>query len=257
MTARDKRRTDIAKFLDAVKVMRIPAGSANALAIWVILARHGTKEGATRACDALWDQYVSVNEFRVAKVTEIAETIEKHVKNDAMVAATQARGFLRTYFTEWQMVNPAATESKPPHELKKYLSSLANDGREVALALALHYCRRELEEEALYGEPPTDGSKPKKRPERELTASANRMRLLFSYSAHGTVNPKEAHAGKAFVRSWAYKPLVAPKKVAKSAAKKKAAKKLPAKVSKKTTSKKAPVKRTTRKRATSKKSSRR
>ena len=236
MVARDKRRIDIAKFLDAVKSMRIPAGSANARAIWVILARHGTKDGATRACNALWDQYVSVNEFRVAKVTEIAEIIEKHVKNDAMVAATQARGFLRTYFKEWQMVDPAVTESKPPYELKKYMSSLGNDGREIALALALHYCRRELEEEAVYDEPPTDGTKPKKRPERELTASANRMRLLFAYSAYGSVNSKEAHAGKAFVRSWAYKSL--------PSAKKKAAKK-------------APAKRTTRKRATSKKSSRR
>lgn len=255
MVAPDRRRTDIARFLDAVKAMRIPAGSANARAIWVILASHGTKEGATRACNALWDQYVSVNEFRVAKVTEIAEIIEKHVKNDAMVAATQARGFLRTYFSEWQMVDPAATESKPPHELKKYLSSLTGNGREIALALALHYCRREIEEEAVSLELPTDGSKPKKRPERELTASANRIRLLFSYSAHGTVMPKEAHAGKAFVKWWAYKPLAALSKVARaSAAKKKAVR---VAIPKKATAKKAPVKRMTLKRGTSKKSSRR
>ena len=172
-----------------------------------------------------------------------------------MAAAAQARGFLRTYFNEWQMVDPAATESKAPYELKKYLASLENDGREIALALALHYCRKELEDQAVYDVPPQDGSKPRKRPERELTASANRMRLLFSYSAHGTVIPKEAHAGKAFVKWWAYRPLAALSKVARaSAAKKKAVR---VAIPKKATAKKAPVKRMTRKRGTSKKSSRR
>ena len=250
MAVRDKRRTDIARFLEAVKSMRIPAGTPAERAIWVILARHGTKEGATRACKALWDHYVGVNEFRVAKTTEVAELIEPHVKNDPMVAAEQARGFLRTYFKEFQMVDPAATEVKPPYELKKYLNSLATHNREIALVLALYYCHRELEEQAIYGAPSEDG-KAKKRPERELTASANRMRLLFAYSAHGTAISKFAHSGKAFVRSWAYKPL--PKKVAKTV-KKKAAKKAP-----KTTKKAAggPKTRTTRKRVASKKSSRR
>jgi len=262
VAARDKRRTDIAKFLEALKPMRIPAGTPAEQAIWVILARHGTKEGATRACGALWERYLSVNEFRVAKVTEIAELIEKHVKNDPRVAAEQARGFLRRYFTEFQMVDPAATEVKPPHELKKYLHSIDSHGRAIALMLALYYCQRELEEQAIYAVPSDDG-KPKKRPEKELTASANRMRLLFSYSAHGTVTPKEAHSGKAFVRSWAYKPLPAQKKVAKKAKKKapaKAAKKAPAKkTTRKAAKKKARTKatRTTRKRVASKKSSRR
>ena len=87
----------------------------------------------------LWDYFVSVNEFRVAKVTEIADLIEKHVKNDPMAVAEQARGFLRAFFKENQMVWLSNTNEKPAHELKKYIASLESHQQEVGMALALHY----------------------------------------------------------------------------------------------------------------------
>ena len=249
MAARDKRRTDIAKFLDTVRGMRIPPGSPNQQAIWVILAHHGTKDGATRACDRLWKRYISVNEFRVAKVREVTEIIGPHVKNDPLVAVDQARGFLRRYFAEFQRVDLAVTESLTVDQLKKQLAALDSFGREIALALALHYCRKEAEpapEPDAESDPAAD--KPKKRPEKELTLAANRLRLLFAFSAYGSVTVKsmQANASHAFARSWAFRSLPKPKPapVKKAPVKKAPAKPAPAKkkpVAKKPVAKKKAV----------------
>jgi hypothetical protein len=259
VAARDRRRADIAKFIETVKAMRITAESPNEQAIWVILAHHGTKEGATRASKALWDRYVSVNEFRVAKVTEIADLIEKHVKNDPMAAAEQARGFLRKYFKEWQTVDPSATDGRTADQIKKYLASLDAFQREIALALALYYTRAEIEEAASHLSENGDAPKDKKRAEKDVTAAANRLRLLFAYSAYGNATAKtlQTNASRAFLKSWAYKPLPKPqppKPAKKAPAKKAAAKKAPAK---KAPAKKAPAKKAAKKKAPAKKAAKR
>jgi len=278
MAARDKRRTDIARFLETIRGMRVPPGDSNQQSVWVILAHHGTKDGATNACAALWKRYTSVNEFRVAKVAEVAGLIGPYVKNDPLVAVAQARGFLRRYFTEFQMVNPTATDSMTPDQLKKQLSALDTFGREIALALALYYCQQEadLEAEPAPAESDAEADKPKKRPEKDLTLAANRLRLLFAFSAYGTVTLKsmQANASRAFAKSWAFKsvpkprpapkpkpapiptpaprpaPKAAPKAPAKKVAKKTPAKKKVGKVAakKESPAKKAAKKRTARKR---------
>jgi hypothetical protein len=263
VAARDRRRADIAKFIETVNAMRVTADSPNEQAIWVILAHHGTKDGATHACKALWDRYVSVNEFRVAKVTEIADLIEKHVKNDPIAAAEQARGYLRKYFKEWQTVDPSATEGQTPDQIKKYLASLDAFQREIALALALYYTRAEIDEAAPVESENGDAPKDKKRPEKDVTAAANRLRLLFAYSAYGNATAKtlQTNASRAFLKSWAYKPLPkpqppkptpkkkAPAKPVATTPAKKVAKKAP---SKKTPAKKAPAKKTPAKKAAKK-----
>ena len=206
MVARDRRRADIEKFLEAYRSLAVPDGNAAERAIWVILQRHGTKEGATRALAALWRRYTDVNEFRVAKVTEIADVIEKHVKNDAFRVAAHARGFLRTFFVEFQGVDFGTADERTADQLKKYLTALTENAQDDALALALHACAAE---QRLEDEPEDPDGKPKKRPEKELTAAANRLRLLFTYSAHGapTYKGKVVSSGRSFVKMWSYSTL--------------------------------------------------
>ena len=63
---KDKRRAELDKFLAQSRELPAPPGNPSEQVIWLILARHGSKEGAERAFRALWKRFVDVNEFRVA-----------------------------------------------------------------------------------------------------------------------------------------------------------------------------------------------
>jgi len=258
MAKRDRRRTDIAKFLEVYRGFGAPEGSAAEQAIWVILARHGTKEGATRALKALWRRYVDVNELRVAKATEIASLIQRNVKNDAIAVASQVRGFLRRWHKDQHTIEFAAAERMTPDQARKYLISAEGFGREMALALFLHFCAAEIEAEEAVA---VSEGKPKKRPEKDVTVSANRLRLFASFSAFGKASSRSVppNAARALAKAWSYAPLPAEPGPKRSAKKKKTtAKKATKKTAKKGGGAARP--RTTRsktKRRTSKKSSRR
>jgi hypothetical protein len=232
---RDRRRQDIAKFVQTYRDLGAPDASAAEQAIWLILARHGPKEAAGRAVKSLWRRFVGINEFRVGKAAEIAAIVERNVKNDARVAADQARGFLRRFFTEFQTVDLAAADVKTVDGLKRYLTGLPDSAREIAMALALHHCATEQQAEAELAQAEADG-KPRKRPERDVTNLANRLRLLFAIAAHGpsVSTTRPMNHSRAFVKAWSYSPLRPPAKkttkgatgkAAKKAAKKAAAKK--------------------------------
>jgi hypothetical protein len=210
---RDRRRQDIAKFVEVYRGFGAPAGDAASQAIWVILARHGSKEGATKAVAALWRRFVDTNELRVAKMTEIAYIIERHIKNERIQVAEQIRGFLRTFFKESQSTNFAATESMTPDALKKYVSRLGTHTEEIALALALHYCALEVAEESERAVAEAEG-RPYKRPEKELTAAANRLRMLFTFAAHGmaTCRAKLVNCSRCVAKAWTYSPQTGTKK---------------------------------------------
>lgn len=218
---RDRRRPDLAKFVEVYRGFDAPGGDAAGQAIWIILARHGTREGATKAVGALWRRFVDANEFRVAKVTEIAYIIERYIKNERIHVAEQARGFLRTYFKEFQSTDLSATEGLTPDALRKYVSRLGEHTKEIALALALHYCTKEIAEESEQALAEAEG-RPHKRPEKELTAAANRLRMLFTFAAHGsaTCKSKLVNCSRCVARAWSYSPLPGAKKKtgAKSAA---------------------------------------
>jgi len=282
VAARDRRRVDIAKFLEAYRSLGVPEGTAEEQGIWVILARHGTKDGATKAMQALWKRYVDVNEFRAAKATEVAEIIERYVKNDAYRVAAHARGFLRTFFDEFQTIHIAAADGKTADQFKKYLVAQAANGAEIAMALALYYCAAEKRVEEELEAP---GEKPRKRPEKDLTAAANRLRLLFTFAAHGapTYKGKVVSSGRSFLSAWSYsslpplpktpppkrEPIVIPTPVrivrGQAPAKKTAASKAPVKnvpvkkvpvskaPAKKTAAKKTPTKKAVAKKAVAKK----
>ena len=184
--SRDRRRSDLAKFVETYNKLEAPDGNAFEQAVWLVLARNGTKEGARRAWEALQVRFIDINEIRVSKLDEIAPIISPHVKNDAEDVSWYLRGLLREVMRTQHQMSFEFAEAMTPDQLKKYLQSLESFRQEVAMALALHFCRQEIEAEA--GLAPAEGeTKPKKRPEKEITVAANRLRLLFTCGAHGTV----------------------------------------------------------------------
>ena len=270
VSPKDKRRQELARFLKAADDFGGPTDGAAERTIWVILARHGTKEGATRAYKALWRRFVDINECRVANGTEIAEIIQRNVRNDAIVVAAQIRGFLRRFFKDQHTMDYGRTESMTNEQVKKYLGGIESHAREVALALFFHYCDKERGWQQEKAEAEAEDGKPKKRGERDVMQLLDRIKLVCAVAVHGTIPPKtkQAAAARQLVKSWAYAALPAPapaKKAAKKAQAKKAAAKK--KTAKKTTAKKAAGRgggaarprtaRTSRSRATVKKSSRR
>jgi hypothetical protein len=171
-----------------------------------------------------------------------------------------------------------------PDQLKKYLQSIEDFRQEVAMTLALHFCRKEIEiEEGLA--PAEAETKPRKRPEKEVTVAANRLRLLFTCGAYGTVTTtsREVNSARAFAKAWSFRaleprpveepepiPVILPSDLEepeseaalrrarkggkKASAKKKVAKKAPAKkAGTKKVAKKAPAKKKVAKKAPAKK----
>ena len=205
MASRDKRRADIAKFIKNYRDLGVPDGSAGEQTLWVILARHGSKEGATRALRALWRRYVDINEFRVAKATEIATVIQRNVKNDPYRVAEQLRGWLQRFHKDHHTVDFGITREMTAEQLRKYLANATGFVQEIALALFLYYCAHEVALEAEAASAAEEG-KPRKRPEKDITLTAERLRLLAATAAKGSVVTKtrQALAARGFARAWAY-----------------------------------------------------
>lgn len=266
---KQKRRQEIAKFLKAASDLGAPKGvEAAERTIWVILARHGSKEGATRASNALWRRFVDANECRVAKATEIASIIQRHVKNEAIVVAEQIRGFLRRFHKDHHTMDYGHTETLTNEQVKKYLTHIESYAAETALALFLYTCGRE---EAWQEEAAEVEDKSRKRGEREVIRALDRMKLYCAVAAFGSVpaKTKQNTSFRYLGKAWAFaalppRPTLAEK--AKAAKKKKttvAKKKAVAKKTKKKTTARGGgtarprTTRATRKRTVARKSSRR
>lgn len=206
MASRDKRRADIARFVKNYRDLGVPAGSTGEQTLWVILARHGSKEGATRALRALWRRYVDINEFRVAKATEIATVIQRNVKNDPYRVAEQLRGWLQRFHKDHHSVDFGITREMTAEQLRKYLANATGFVQEIALALFLYYCAHEVALEAEAAAAAEEEGKPRKRPEKDVTLAAERLRLLTATAAKGSVVAKtrQALASRGFARAWAY-----------------------------------------------------
>ncbi|MHC4974739.1 MAG: hypothetical protein ACYTG3_20680 [Planctomycetota bacterium] len=260
MASRDKRRADIAKFVKNYRDLGAPPGTAGEQALWVILARHGSKEGATRALRALWRRYVDINEFRVAKATEIATVIQRNVKNDPYRVGEQLRGWLQRFHKDHHTVDFGITREMTVEQLRKYLANAESYVQEMALALFLYYCGHEVALEAEAAAAAEEEGKPRKRPEKDVTAAAERLRMLTATAAKGSVVAKtrQAIAARGFSRAWAFSPLPDAKRAQpkKGAAKKKPVRKT-AKAAARGGGTPRPRTRATRTRRTAKKSSRR
>jgi len=202
--AKDKRRAEVEKFVAQCRELRAPSGSPAEQVIWLVLARHGSKEGAERAFRALWKRFVDVNEFRVAKASEIASIIGRSVRGDAVRVSEEARGFLRRFHKDQHTIDFAATETMTLDQLRKYLAALPDSARELALGLYLHYCRRAEAADAEEAAAPTAEGKPKRRGEKELGQLSDRLRLAAAVATKGTVVPKvrEALAARGLVAAW-------------------------------------------------------
>ena len=201
---KDKRRAELEKFLAQCKELPAPQGTPSEQVIWLVLARHGSEDGAERAFRSLWKRFVDVNEFRVAKATEVAAIIGRSVRGDAVRVSEEARGFLRRFHKDHHTIDFTATESMTIDQLRKYLANLGEPARELGLALFLHYCRRAEAADAEEAQPPAPDAKPKKRGEKELAVLVDRMRLTSAVATKGEVVPKtrEAQASRGLVAAW-------------------------------------------------------
>jgi hypothetical protein len=202
--ARDKRRAELDKFLAQCKELPAPPATPSEQVIWLVLARHGSKEGAERAFRSLWKRFVDVNEFRVAKAGEVAAVIGRSVRGDAVRVAEEARGFLRRFHKDHHTIDFAATEAMTIEQLRKYLAGVGAPARELGLALFLHYCRRAEAADAEEAQGAVAEGKPKKRSEKELAVLVDRMRLAAAVAAKGEVVAKarEAQASRGLVGAW-------------------------------------------------------
>lgn len=203
--AKDKRRAELDKFLAQSRELPAPPGSPSEQVIWLILARHGSADGAERAFRSLWKRYVDVNEFRVAKASEIAAIIGRSVRGDTITVSEESRGFLRRFHKDQHTIDWTATETMTIEQLRKYLAALPDSGRELGLALFLHYCRRAEAADAEEAQVATpDGGKPKKRSDKDLAQLVDRLRLAAALATKGEVVAKtrEAQATKGLVSAW-------------------------------------------------------
>jgi len=202
---KDKRRAELEKFAAQRRDLPAPPGTPSEQVIWLVLARHGSAEGAERAFRGLWKRFVDVNEFRVAKATELAAIIGRSVRGDAVRVSEEARGFLRRFHKDHHTIDFTVTETMTIEQLRKYLANLGESAGELGLALFLHYCRRAEAADAEEAQAATAETKPKKRSEKDLGLLADRMRLAAAVASKGEVVAKarEAQAARGLVAAWA------------------------------------------------------
>ncbi|MHC4848336.1 MAG: hypothetical protein ACYTEG_07765 [Planctomycetota bacterium] len=185
MTAakKNKHQVELAKFEKAWTDLGAPAGDGAEQAIRVLLARHGTREGAAKASDALWEHFVGINEFRIAKPIEIASVVGKYVKNDPETVARHVRGFLRRYFKDHHTLSFSHVSTLTPEQLRKYLENTIGFPQEMALAMFLQLLQDELN---LADEVAEEGAEAKrKRTDREAGVALDRLRMACAYAAFG------------------------------------------------------------------------
>ena len=271
---KDKHGAELAKFVKAWSALGSPAGSGPEQTLRVLLARNGTREGANRACDVLWERYVDINEVRIANPEELGELIGPYVKNDPEDVAHHLRGFLREFYKHRNTLDFGEWRDHTPEQMRKYLDANEWLTPDVALAIFLDLLAAELADDE--EEPPVEGevAKPKKRTEREATLVLDRMRMACAFAAYGQ-SPSKAKlstAHRKVVEAYKFGPvpalppppepptipqIVVPPaggskvalKVVKAPSKKAAKKTAVRKVAKKTAAKKVATKKTAKKAA--------
>ena len=181
---KDKRQAELAKFHKAWQDLGAPDGSGPERALRVLLARMGTRDNATKAFDILWDRFVGINEFRIAKLPEVADMIGDFVRNKPEKAGEYVRGFLREYFKVRNTLDFGDVRSLTPEQTRKFLDSLEWFKSEIGLAIFFQLL---IEEDELEELPEVDpgGEKPKRRTEREANVALERIRVACAFAAYG------------------------------------------------------------------------
>ncbi len=207
---KDKRVSDVQKYLKVVDGMGIPDGDASERACWVIMARHGSNEGATKALEAIRELYVDMNEFRVARPFEVMSIIGPHLKNDALTVAETLHGFLWRFHKDHHTMDYGRTGDMTPTQFAKYFAEAEGHVLEMGLAVFLHYAADEHQwilEESM-------DEKPRKRTEREATVAFEKMAMACALAVHGSM-PAKTKIGAAlrqFAKAWAFKSMPKPPK---------------------------------------------
>jgi len=183
-TKKDKHSGELAKFVKAWSALGSPSGTGPEQTVRVILARNGTRDGADKACDVIWDRYIDINEFRIANPDELGGMIESFVKNDPVDVAHHARGFLREYYKHRNTLDLGEWRTHTPEQLRKYLDATEWFRGEIGLAIFLTLLAEELADDE--PEPvEEDEPRPKKRTEREAALALDRMRMACAFAAFG------------------------------------------------------------------------
>jgi len=186
---KDKRQAELAQGQKAWQDLGSPPGNGPEQALRVLIAKKGTRDGADKACDALWDRYVGINEFRIAKMPELAEIIGDFVKNKPVKVAEYLRGFLREYFKVRNTLDFGDIRELTPDQTRKFLDGLEWFSSEISLAVFFQLLIEEAAaDEEVEVEPGQD--KPKKRTEREANLALDRIRFACAIAAYGTTPSK-------------------------------------------------------------------
>jgi len=180
---KSKHRAELAKFEKAWKDLGAPTGDGAEQALRVLLARHGTREGAAKATEAIFEHFVGINEFRIASPKEIGAVIAPHVKNDPETVARHVRGFLRRFFKDHHTLDFTRVEDLTPEGIRKYLDNAIGFPQEMALAMFLQLLKDEIAAEDLADSEEADSKK--KRSDREAAVSLDRIRMACAYAAYG------------------------------------------------------------------------
>jgi len=182
---KDKHSGELAKFVKAWNSLGAPTGSGPEQALCVLLARNGTREGAKKACDVMWNRYIDINEVRIANPEEVGDLIGEFVKNDPEDVAHHLRGFLREYYKHRNTLDFGEWRSHTPEQMRKYLDGTEWFPGEIALVIFFQLLSEELAEEEEV-EPLAEGdAKPKKRTEREAGLALDRIRMACAFAAFG------------------------------------------------------------------------
>jgi len=212
VTARkDKRRQEVDRFLEVYRSLGAPEADPVTQTLWIVLARHGTKEGARGASEALWAHFVDTNEFRAGSIAEIAQLIGPFVKNDPLRVAESMRGFLRRFFRDFHSMDFLAAMEKTPEGLRKYLTDPPDHAQEIGLAIFVRFCRAEMEAdaaEAAAALAPAE-TKAKARPDKDHASRLERLRIAAAFAAYGSA-PSKAKilaAHKVLADAWTYSAL--------------------------------------------------
>jgi len=195
--------------------IELQSGDALEQVLWTILARHGSRERATKALAAIRAFFADLNEMRVGKAIDLAEVIHPFVEGNAVDVARKLRGFLRKVFDDKNVLGFDFGREMDRETLRRYLSTLPDFGPELQVAVLL---KLRPDESELVGDPHatrvairtgvapqgTGPARLKKSLEEELPDRATAVRALFALAAHGgaVCQSKAPLCGECALGSW-------------------------------------------------------
>jgi len=206
----------------------IRSGSTIDQILWAILSKEGSADKAARAVAALWRTFVDANELRVAQTTQIAELIQDCCGAKSLEVGDRIRAILKALFKDNNALAFAFGKEMDRESLRKYLTGLPGFGPELVLSVLLKLAPGEND---LVADPhaarvavrtkittsSTTAARFRKFLEEEVTDPQERLRTLYTLSAHGgaVCRARAPACGECALGKWCPS-YVAPKETAAS-----------------------------------------